>query len=193
MSLTIMKVGVKGQSAVLYVEGEGVDVEVAGADDSDWFCVVHQAGIIQVHIGDLWSCVFIHTGGRTGRKGVCKLCVHFHPPLTCYCFQTCLLKGKEEYRARTLTTHWSQCLAPKICFWEGKSCWCRTAPGPSRQTHYATSKVVTWSTKNRKNPTEFRGGIIVTVKSNDLNTLHNSSKGMWSTAEPFHPGREDER
>lgn len=74
MSLTMMKVGVKSQSAVLYVEGEGVDVEVAGADDSAWFRVMHQAGIIQVHIGDLWSCVFIHTGGRTGRKSAC-MCV----------------------------------------------------------------------------------------------------------------------
>lgn len=71
MSLTMVKVGVKSQSAVLYVEGEGVDVEVAGADDSEWFCVVHQAVIMQVHIGDLRSRVFIHTGGRTGRKSVC--------------------------------------------------------------------------------------------------------------------------
>lgn len=74
MSLTMVKVGVKSQSAVLYVEGEGVDVKVAGADDSDWFCIVHNAGIIQVHIGDLWSCVFVHTGGRHRKERVC-VCV----------------------------------------------------------------------------------------------------------------------
>lgn len=36
MGLTKVEVGVEGQRAVLYVEGEGVDIEVTGADDSDW-------------------------------------------------------------------------------------------------------------------------------------------------------------
>lgn len=64
-----MKVGVKGQSAVLYVEGKGVDVEVAGADDSERFGVVHPPGVVQVDVWDMWSCVFIHTAKRQESKG----------------------------------------------------------------------------------------------------------------------------
>lgn len=64
-----MKVGVKGQSAVLYVERKGVDVEVAGADYSEWFGVVHPPGVVQVDVRDLWSCIFIHTAKHQESKG----------------------------------------------------------------------------------------------------------------------------
>lgn len=60
-SLTIVEVGVESHGAVLYVEGEGVDIEVTGADDSDWLSIVHPAVAVQVHIRDEGGCVFIHT------------------------------------------------------------------------------------------------------------------------------------
>lgn len=68
--LTIVEVGVESQSAVLYVEGEGVDVEVTGADNSDWFSVVHHPSAVQVDIRDFGGCVFIHAAGRREGRGV---------------------------------------------------------------------------------------------------------------------------
>lgn len=64
---TLMEVRVKSQSAVLYVEGKRVDVQVAGADDSEWFGVVHLPGVVQIHVRDLRSSVFIHTA-ETARR-----------------------------------------------------------------------------------------------------------------------------
>lgn len=58
---TKVDVGVKSQSAVLYVKGEGVDVEVAGADDSDRLSIVHLSITVQVDVWDGWGCVLIHT------------------------------------------------------------------------------------------------------------------------------------
>ncbi len=68
--LTQVDVGVESQSAVLYVEGEGVDVEVTGAHNSDWFTLSHHAIAEQVHIRHIWGCVFIHTAGQEMRKKV---------------------------------------------------------------------------------------------------------------------------
>lgn len=56
-----MEVGVESQSAILYVEGEGVDIKVTGADDFDRFSIVYITVIIQVHVRDFWGCVLIHT------------------------------------------------------------------------------------------------------------------------------------
>lgn len=67
--LTVVEVGIESQSAVLYVEGEGVDVKVTGADDSDRFSVVHRPIAVQVHIRDLGGCVFIHASGRGESRG----------------------------------------------------------------------------------------------------------------------------
>ncbi len=59
--LTQVDVGVESQSAVLYVEGEGVDIEVTGADNFDWQSIMHLTVVIQVHVWDKGGCVFIHT------------------------------------------------------------------------------------------------------------------------------------
>lgn len=59
-----MEVGVESHSAVLYVEGEGVDVEVTGADDFDWLRIVNLAIVIQVNVRDVGGRVFIHTTGQ---------------------------------------------------------------------------------------------------------------------------------
>ena len=56
-----MEVGVESQSAILCVKGEGVDIQITGADNSSWFSIVHHAVAIQVHIRDRWGRVFIHT------------------------------------------------------------------------------------------------------------------------------------
>lgn len=65
-AFTLMKVRVEGQSAVLYVEGKGVDVEVTGADHPQRLGIVHLAVVVQVQVGDLGSCVFIHAAGSGG-------------------------------------------------------------------------------------------------------------------------------
>lgn len=59
--LTKVDVGVECESAVLYIEGEGVDIEVTGADNFDWMRIVHTAIVIHVHIRDRGGRVFIHT------------------------------------------------------------------------------------------------------------------------------------
>lgn len=59
--LTKVQVGVESQSAVLYVEGEGVDIEVTGADNFDWKSIVYHTIAIHVQIRDKGSGVFIHT------------------------------------------------------------------------------------------------------------------------------------
>lgn len=55
-----MNVGVERQGAVLYVEGEGVDVQVTGADHPDWESVVQHPSAVQVHVRDYGGSVFIH-------------------------------------------------------------------------------------------------------------------------------------
>lgn len=55
-----MNVGVERQGAVLYVEGEGVDVKVTGADHPDWESVVQHPSAVQVHVRDYGGSVFIH-------------------------------------------------------------------------------------------------------------------------------------
>lgn len=67
MFLTHVDVGVKSQSAVLYIEGEGVDIEVTGADNSDWRGIMHPPVTIQVHIWNKGGCVFIHTAKQEVR------------------------------------------------------------------------------------------------------------------------------
>lgn len=62
--LTKVDVGVESQSAVLYVKGEGVDVQVTGADNFGRFSIVHFTIAINVQIRDMWGCVFIHTARR---------------------------------------------------------------------------------------------------------------------------------
>lgn len=59
--LTQVDVGVESESAVLYVEGEGVDIKVTGADNFDWLSIMHHPIAVQVHIRDRRGCVFIHT------------------------------------------------------------------------------------------------------------------------------------
>jgi hypothetical protein len=56
--LTFVAVGDKGESAVLDVEGEGVDVQSAGANHSDRTVVVDHAIRIDMYIRHKWGCVF---------------------------------------------------------------------------------------------------------------------------------------
>lgn len=79
--LTQVEVGVERQRAVLYVEGEGVDIEVTGAENSGWFSIIHHPIAIQVHIRDNGGCVFIHTAKREVSRGVMsvsRLCNMMH-------------------------------------------------------------------------------------------------------------------
>ena len=59
--LTCVGVGHKGESAVLDVKGEGVDVQVAGANHSERAVVLDNAIITDVYIRHKWGGVFIHT------------------------------------------------------------------------------------------------------------------------------------
>lgn len=62
-----MQVGVEGINAVLYVEGEGVDIEVTGTNNSDRYSEIHLTITGQVQIGNRRCLVFLHTV-RTIRK-----------------------------------------------------------------------------------------------------------------------------
>lgn len=77
MFLTHVDVGVKSQSAVLYIEGEGVDIEVTGADNSDWCGIMHPPVTIQVHIWNKGGCVFIHTAKQEVRRRVMRVSLFF--------------------------------------------------------------------------------------------------------------------
>lgn len=68
--LTPMDVGVEGESTVLYVKWEGVDIKVTGADNFDWMSIVHPSIAVQVDIWDRGGCVFIHTARREVSKEV---------------------------------------------------------------------------------------------------------------------------
>lgn len=56
-----MHVGVEGESAVLHVKGERVNVEVAGADHFDGAEVEDHAVSFDMHIRHRWGRVFLHT------------------------------------------------------------------------------------------------------------------------------------
>ena len=62
--LTCVGVGVEGESAVLDVEGEGVDVQSAGANHSDRTVVIDLAIRIDMYIRHKWGCVFRNAVGR---------------------------------------------------------------------------------------------------------------------------------
>lgn len=75
--LTQVDVGVESHSAVLYIEGKSVDIEVTGTDHSDWWGIVHPTIAVQVHIRHKGSCVFIHTARQEQEQSsyesnVCK-------------------------------------------------------------------------------------------------------------------------
>lgn len=59
--LTQVDVGVESKSAVLYVEGEGVNIKVTGADNSEWLSIVHNPIVIQIQIRDIGGSVLLHT------------------------------------------------------------------------------------------------------------------------------------
>lgn len=58
--LTVVDVGAERQGAVLYVEGERVDVEVTGADHPEWKGIVQHPVVVQVQVRDYGGRVFIH-------------------------------------------------------------------------------------------------------------------------------------
>lgn len=70
LGLTVVDVGVERQRTVLDVEGEGVDIEVAGAHHFDRQSVVHLAITVQVHVRDRWGFVFLHTA-KPEERGEC--------------------------------------------------------------------------------------------------------------------------
>lgn len=57
----MVDVGSEGEGAVLDVKGEGVDLQVTGANHSNRFGVSHFTSMLNVHIRDDGSSVFIHT------------------------------------------------------------------------------------------------------------------------------------
>ena len=59
-----MDVGVECQSAVLYVEGEVVDIEVTGADNFGRISIMHPTIAVQLQIRDRRGFVFIHAAGQ---------------------------------------------------------------------------------------------------------------------------------
>ena len=59
--LTFVGVGVEGESAILDIKGEGVDVQVAGAQHSERHVVVDHAIRLDMQIRHKWGCVLIHT------------------------------------------------------------------------------------------------------------------------------------
>lgn len=63
--LTLVSVGVESQGAVLYVKGEGVDIEVAGTDHPDRKGIVQHPITVQVHVRDFRGCVFIHAVNKS--------------------------------------------------------------------------------------------------------------------------------
>ena len=76
--LTCVHVGAEGESAVLDVEGEGVDVEVAGANHSDWAEVVDPTIRMDMYKRHSWGCVLSHTV-RQQQKHTCtqfEQCLH---------------------------------------------------------------------------------------------------------------------
>lgn len=91
-----------------------------------------------------------------------------------------------------LTIHWLQCLAPKICFWEEKSYWCRTGPGPSWRTRSSTTKTTTSWCKCTEGDVPCHHND-AKFGNNDrwLQYLHNLAKGKWSGVETFHPVRQE--
>lgn len=48
-------------STVLYVTGEGVDIEITGTDNFDRMSIIHFTVAMQVPIGSRWCFVFLHT------------------------------------------------------------------------------------------------------------------------------------
>lgn len=77
-SITVVEVGVESQRAVLYVEGKRVDIEVTGADYSDWFSIMYHPIAIQVHKRDKGGCVFIHTAKKEVSREVISVCHHLY-------------------------------------------------------------------------------------------------------------------
>lgn len=97
--LTQVEVGVESQRAVLYVEGEGVDIEVTGAENSGWFSIIHHPIAIQVHIRDNGGCVFIHTAKREVSRGVMsvsRLCNMMHSSFNLRDFWTAAWKQRKQ-------------------------------------------------------------------------------------------------
>lgn len=66
--LTHVEVGVESQSAILYVEGEGVDIEVTGADHFGRVSVLHPTIAVQIQVRDVRCRVFIHTAREEGAE-----------------------------------------------------------------------------------------------------------------------------
>lgn len=97
--LTQVEVGVESQRAVLYVKGEGVDIEVTGAENSGWFSIIHHPIAIQVHIRDKGGCVFIHTAKGEVSRGVMsvsRLCNMMHSSFNLRDFWTAAWKQRKQ-------------------------------------------------------------------------------------------------
>ena len=62
--LTSVGAGAEGESTVLDVKGEGVDVQFAGANHSERAVVVDLAIRMDMYIWHKWGCVLRNTAGR---------------------------------------------------------------------------------------------------------------------------------
>ena len=61
-----MKPAAEGQSAVLLIEREGVQLQVTCRHHLDGFVVLHHPGRVDIHIGDGRGLPYIHTNrGKT--------------------------------------------------------------------------------------------------------------------------------
>ena len=65
-----MAVGDEGESAVLDVEGEGVDIQSTGANHSDRAVVVDHAIRIDMYIRHRWGWVFSHSVRKQKIKSI---------------------------------------------------------------------------------------------------------------------------
>lgn len=67
-SLTKVQVGAKRERAVLDVEGEVVDIQVAGGDREKRLVIHYMPFVVQVNIRSFWRLVLIHTAKTTGTQ-----------------------------------------------------------------------------------------------------------------------------
>lgn len=83
-----MKPAAEGQSAVLLIEGEGVQLQITCRHHLDGFVVLHHPGRVDIHIGDGRGLPYIHTNrGKNMTYGEDK---------SSSCLQYCMLNMRHS-------------------------------------------------------------------------------------------------